>query len=155
VSEYIELRDAIEFCGPRAIGGWRGNGLERHAPTRGELIAARSKILALSAEAILAGLPGDRDVAARKAFSLAQRHPDSEVFQQAARRLVVTRVRKRDVVDIGIHDVKFPEAIFEDFSRVSPAWQPHMFAASVYWLPGSNSPPSQVMEKARDAVRSL
>lgn len=52
--EYITLRDAIEFCGPRVIAGWRGNGLERHAPSRSELIAERSKVLEMSAEAILA-----------------------------------------------------------------------------------------------------
>lgn len=58
--EYITLRDAIEFCGPRVIAGWRGNGLERHAPSRSELIAERSKVLEMSAEAILADAKAGR-----------------------------------------------------------------------------------------------
>jgi hypothetical protein len=53
--DYINLPDAIELCGPRVIAGWsKDGGVERRAPTRGELIAERTKIMEMPAAAILA-----------------------------------------------------------------------------------------------------
>lgn len=49
MSDYINLRDAIALC-----AGWSENSFERRVPTRGELIAQRTEILELAAEAILA-----------------------------------------------------------------------------------------------------
>jgi hypothetical protein len=110
---------------------------------------------AKAAEAILALLPDRRDEAAPLAFELAKRHPGDGTFHRAASRLVVTRVRKRDVVDIGIHDVKFAASIFEDAELVSPVWRPHLYAAAVYWLPGTGSPEPLVMRQAREAFKNL
>jgi hypothetical protein len=56
MSDYIELWDAIELCGERVIAGWSKlpSKLERHAPSRAELIAERAKILELPDKDVLA-----------------------------------------------------------------------------------------------------
>jgi hypothetical protein len=53
------------------------------------------------------------------------------------------------------HYYKFPAALFEDYRLVSPAWRPHVLAATVYYLKGPSDPDSPVMRRAREAVRAL
>lgn len=98
---------------------------------------------------ILASLSAQPHTVARKAFALSQQYPDAQVYQGAVRRLTVAKST------VNAHDMKFPIAIFEDYAQVSPIWRPHLLATSVYWLKGSDTPDSAVIQQAREAVRKL
>ena len=98
---------------------------------------------------IMASLSTQPHTAARKAFALSQQYPNAQSFQQAARRVTLTKST------VNAHDMKFPIAIFEDYAQVSPVWRPHLLATSVYWLKGSDTPDSAVIQQAREAVRKL
>ena len=98
---------------------------------------------------ILASLSTQPHAAARKAFALSRQYPDAQVFQGAVRSLTIAKAT------VNAHDVKFPVAMFEDYAQVSPTWRPHLLATSVYWLKGSDTPDSAVVQQAREAVRKL
>lgn len=98
---------------------------------------------------ILASLTRQPREAAQMAFTLAQSAPDSRIFHNAALRLVPAKATP------DAHDVKFPIAIFEDQQTISPQWRPHLLAASVYWLQGSDKPDSPVIQQAQEAMRTL
>ena len=53
------------------------------------------------------------------------------------------------------HEYKYPAAAFEDISAVSPAWRPHMLAASMLYLPANNAPDSGLIQRAKEAVAGL
>jgi hypothetical protein len=101
-----------------------------------------------AADEILATIATDAGAAAAKAFHFAQAHPEPDVFADAARRLVYTKAQE-------VHYYKYSAAIFEDYDLVTPRWRPHMLATAVYYLCGSGMPDSPVMQRAREAVRSL
>ena len=96
---------------------------------------------------ILASLSTQPYEAARKAFALSQQHANAQIFQHTARRLTAAKST------VNAHDIKFPIAIFEDYAQVSPVWRPHLLATSVYWLKGSDTPDSTVIQQAREAIR--
>ena len=50
------------------------------------------------------------------------------------------------------HDIKFPAAIFEDASFVSPEWRPYLLASSVHALHGSRSEDNAALMKVREAL---
>jgi hypothetical protein len=104
---------------------------------------------------IFASLSSGLDGAARKAFTLAERHPDPQVFQREAYRLLFTKLKSTYFPNGDVHDFKFPPAIFEDYGQVDPRYRPHLLATAVYWLPGQDSPESPVFTRAREAVRKL
>jgi hypothetical protein len=88
------------------------------------------------------------DAAAGKVFRLAQDLATADAFMTAARRLVIAKANEP-------HYYKFPAALFEDCRLVSPAWRPHVLAATVYYLKGPDDPDSPVMRRAREALRPL
>lgn len=53
------------------------------------------------------------------------------------------------------HDYKYATSIFDDYRRVSPKWRPHMLATAVYYLRGTDSPDSPVMQRAADVIKTL
>jgi hypothetical protein len=55
---------------------------------------------------------------------------------------------------VEAHEYKFVAALFEDLGLVSPDWRPRMLAASARWVHGKQSADSQLMEQAREALRS-
>ena len=87
-----------------------------------------------------------RDAATPRAFAFAQHYPDSNLFFDTARRLVFLKA------SFNAHNFKFPAAIFEDYHLVSPQWRPHMLAASVHFLYGSESQDSPVIRQAREIL---
>ena len=99
---------------------------------------------------IFLSLGSQPDESARRAFAVAQKHPDLELFQQAARQLLFRKVLAPDT-----HDIKYPVAVFEDFHWVSAEWRPHLVASSVSWLPGADKPDSPVWQEAREAVKRI
>ena len=103
---------------------------------------------AVAAESIVNAMASDRTAAARSAFAYATRHANQPALFSAARRLVFTRAT-------DTHDYKYPAAAFEDIPTVSPAWRPHMLAASMLHIPSPTAPESPVVQRARDAVAGL
>jgi hypothetical protein len=51
------------------------------------------------------------------------------------------------------HEYKFLAAILEDAACVSPAWRPHLLAASVHYFHGQQTPDNPVMEHVREALQ--
>jgi hypothetical protein len=103
---------------------------------------------AAAAEDTLTMVRTARTAAARSAFAYARRHANHPALVTAARRLVFTRATDP-------HDYKYPAAAFEDMSIVSPAWRPHMLAASMLHLPAPTAPESRTIQRARTAVAGL
>jgi hypothetical protein len=101
-----------------------------------------------AAESILTAARTERIEASRRAFVYAQRHANQPALFSAARRLVFTRAT-------DTHDYKYPAAAFEDISIVSPAWRPHMLAASMLHIPDRRMPESPVIQRAKEAVAGL
>ena len=152
----------------------QGLGWQSHARRRLAEVAAadpRQKTRNVKIDALVAGKisvrPDDAareifdlrntnlDEAAGKAFALTASEAGTEAYRRAAYRLLFTRLKSASVANGDVHDYKFPPAIFEDADLVDPRWRPHMLAASAYWLPGTDSPESPVLKRAREAVRKL
>jgi hypothetical protein len=94
------------------------------------------------------GQRADADLACRKVFALASERPAAALLYAAEARRWLCRKASADT-----HDYKFPAAILEDVEWVSPAWRPHLLAASVHWLHGKQSPDAPVVEQAREALQ--
>ena len=101
-----------------------------------------------TAESIVSATATAPNDAARAAFAYARRHPNHPALFSAARRLVFTRAT-------DTHDYKYPAAAFEDIPSVSPAWRPHMLAASMLHIPAPNAPESQLILRAKEAVAGI
>lgn len=104
---------------------------------------------------LFASVNRDLPAARSKAFAFGSREPDGEAFRRAAYRLLLTKLKSPQFPNGDVHDFKFPPAIFEDLTLVDPRWRPHLLAAAAHWLPGSDSPDSPVLLRAREAVRTL
>ncbi len=100
------------------------------------------------AEQILAKVSSDSAAAASAAFAYSQKFPVPEVFERSARQLIFRKAADP-------HHYKYAAAIFEDYDLVSPEWRPHLLATSVYYLRGSETPDSPLMQQVREAVRTL
>lgn len=90
----------------------------------------------------------EADEACRKVFVLARERPEVvPLFLQAAH-IWLCRKANDDA-----HEYKFLAAILEDAARVSPAWQPHLLAASVHYFHGQQTPDNPVMQHVREALQ--
>lgn len=102
-----------------------------------------------AAEQVLAAItaePASRDRASALALGFGQRHPDSGELWGGVRQLLAT---KGD----DPHEFKFALALAEDEAYLDPAWRPPHLATLVYYLPGSQEPPSPWLAEAREALR--
>lgn len=106
-------------------------------------------------EAIFGSVNGDLNAARGKAFAFGAREPNGQAFRRAAYRLLFTKLKSSQFPNGDVHDFKFPPAIFEDINYVDAPWRPHLLAAAAHWLPGSDSPDSPVLIRAREAVGTL
>lgn len=95
---------------------------------------------------VLATLADDRDEAARKAFGYGMTHRDTGPLFQMARRALLRKVEES-------HHFKFAAAIFEDIALTSPARRPHLLAAATHYLRGTGDPDSEIVERARRALK--
>jgi hypothetical protein len=96
----------------------------------------------------LAEVKTNRERAAGQVFRLGQDFTTADAFMNAVRRLIYAKADEP-------HYYKFPAALFEDYRLISPAWRSHLLAGTVYYIKGLNDPDSQVIQRAREAVRSL
>lgn len=95
--------------------------------------------------AILGQLDTDIDEAARRAFGYAQDQPDLTDFFRSSLGILFRKVDES-------HRFKYAAAIFEDLALVSPAWRPHMLAASTYYLHGPSDRDAAAVTRAREAL---
>lgn len=86
----------------------------------------------------------DRPAAARAAFAYAKKGGSPESFMSAARSLVFRKGSE-------VHDFKFAVAAFEEYDHMSPAWKPHMLAASACYLKPSTAQDSKLMGRMEAA----
>ena len=54
-----------------------------------------------------------------------------------------------------MHYYKYLAALLEDSALVNPEWQPHLVAAAIYYVKGSNDQESAPMKRAREALKAL
>jgi hypothetical protein len=86
----------------------------------------------------------------RKAFAVANQAPEAaSLYMQAARRWLCAKAVTE------AHEFKLPAALFEDYELVSPQWRPRLLAASAHWLHGRQSPDSDLLQQARQAIQKL
>ena len=97
---------------------------------------------------IFAAVPSNLDAAAAQALRLSQDLPARQAFLAAALRLTLTKADE-------VHYYKYLAALIEDFPLVNPEWQPHLLAATVYYLKGANDSEPAAMKRAREALRAL
>jgi hypothetical protein len=88
------------------------------------------------------------DEACRKVFVLAKERP--EVVPQFVQTAHSWLCRK---ASDDAHEYKFLAAILEDVACVSPAWQPHLLAASVHYFHGKQTPDNPVMQHVQEALQ--
>ena len=74
----------------------------------------------------------------------AQQHDAADLFA-IGRRLVFLKSSEH-------HHLKWPAALFEDYHLVSPQYQPHMAATSMYYLLGTGHKDSPAVQRAIDAL---
>lgn len=103
---------------------------------------------AAAAEQILESVGKDRDKAARQAVAYAAAFPDVTGFFDRARRLVIAKATEE-------HDYKYPAAIMEDYSLVSPAARGQVLATAVQYLQGSSKRDSAHMLRAREVLSGI
>jgi hypothetical protein len=94
------------------------------------------------------GLSTNPDDAAARVLRLA---PD----MQARRTYLAGALRLSSAKANEVHYYKYLAALIEDLPLVSPVWQPHLLAATVYYLKGSSDPEPVPMKRAREAARGL
>jgi hypothetical protein len=114
-----------------------------------DLQAAADEILSFQKVSFFARRSAGPDEAARKAFTFAQRYPESNLLQRAAARLLPLKS------SWDPHDIKFPVAMFENFGWVNPPWRPHVMAASVYSFQGKEDLDNPVVHRVREAIGNL
>jgi len=89
----------------------------------------------------------EADRAHELAFAWAQQNTDHTPFIQEALRLVCLKSTTE------VHDFKFPLALFENYRHASPEWKPHLLAASVYVLHGTQIEDSPIVKQARERLK--
>jgi hypothetical protein len=94
------------------------------------------------------GKRDEADEACRKVFVLARERPEFVAqFMQTAHSWLCRKAND------DAHEYKFLAAILEDAARVSPAWQPHLLAASVHYFHGKQTPDNPVMQHVQEALQ--
>lgn len=85
--------------------------------------------------------------AAELTFALTQSQKGAVEFIKASQHGMARRLT------LNAHEMKYPIAMFEEYSRVSPAWRPHLLAATSVFLQGSNSPNNPAVERGVKSLR--
>jgi hypothetical protein len=95
-----------------------------------------------------AALPANPEAAASRVFARAEDPAARQAFLAAALRFTAGKVSE-------VHYYKYLAALIEDIPLVSPAWQPHLLATTVYYVKGPADPEPAPMKRAREALRAL
>ena len=90
----------------------------------------------------------EADEACRKVFVLARERPEVvPLFVQAAHSWLCRKASD------DAHEYKFLAAIVEDAACVSPAWRPHLLAASVHYFHSTQRPDYSATRNVWEALR--
>lgn len=100
-----------------------------------------------SVEETLASVPSKLDTAASRALKLARDPASRAALLAAATRVTVSKANE-------VHYFKYLAALIEDIPLMSAEWQPHMTAATVYYLKGAGEPDAPPMKRAREALQA-
>ena len=145
---FLLLLQAVGWMGQyRTWLGTRPDGLRHFSITDLEPSTEATPLDRSLAE-IFAGIPANPDASAVRVLRLASDPGHRQAFLSTALRLTSAKVNE-------VHYYKYLAALIEDIPLVSPEWQPHLAAATVYYLKGSNDPDPVPMKRAREALRSL
>jgi hypothetical protein len=96
----------------------------------------------------IAALSSNLDSAATQVIRLAAGVDARQSFQSEAVRLTLAKADE-------VHYYKYLASLIEDVPLVSAPWQPHLLAATVFYLKGYEDPESPLMKTAREALRRL
>lgn len=145
---YLLVLQAVGWMGQfRKWAGARPENL-RAFPITGLEPSAEAAQLDRTLEETFAGIPSNLDASAARVFRLAGDLPARQAFLSAALRLTSAKANE-------VHYYKYLAALIEDIPLMSPEWQPHLLAATVYYVKGSNDPEPAAMKRAREALRGL
>jgi hypothetical protein len=97
---------------------------------------------------IFAGIPSNPDASAGRVFRLAADPAARREYLAAAMRLTLAKAGE-------VHYYKYLAALIEDVPLMSAEWQPHMLAATVFYVKGANDPETAPMRRAREALGTL
>lgn len=99
-------------------------------------------------ETILSRPASEMDRAASEVLRLARDLPRRQALLAGALRTTIPRANE-------VHYYKYLAALVEDVPLVSAEWQPHLTAASVYYMKRPEDPEPEPMTRARKALRTL
>jgi hypothetical protein len=88
------------------------------------------------------------DEPASQVLRLARDLPSRQSFWSGALRLTLGKADE-------VHYYKYLAALIEDVPLVGPEWQPHLVAASLYYMKRSGDPEPEAVKRAREALRAL
>ena len=97
---------------------------------------------------IFAGIPSNLDASAGRVFRLAADPAARREYLAAAMRLTLAKAGE-------VHYYKYLAALIEDVPLMSAEWQPHMLAATVFYVKGANDPETAPMRRAREVLGTL
>ena len=92
----------------------------------------------------LAAIPGKLDEAAGRVFGMAADPQARRSWLAAAMRSTLAKTNE-------VHYYKYLAALIEDVPMASPQWQPHLLAATAFYLKGAADPEPVWMKRAREA----
>ena len=97
-----------------------------------------------SVEETLATIPAKMDDAAGRIFSMGRDAQARRAWLAAAMRSTLSKANE-------VHYYKYLAALIEDVPLASPDWQPHLLAATAYYVKGAGDPDPMWIKRAREA----
>jgi hypothetical protein len=131
---------AVQF---RTFAGARENSLRAFSITELEPAEKDAPL-----EEVFSKIPSNLDAAASQVMRMAAKPASRRAYLAAALR---SQVAKADEV----HYYKYLAALMEDSALTKARWQPHLTAATVYYLKGTKDTEPAAMKRAREALKSL
>ena len=132
-----------------------GGTISDRLPARAKTACARFRSPSLEPSAkdapleeIFANVPAKADAAASQVLRLAANPASRRAYLAAALRSTAAKADE-------VHFYKYLAALMEDAALAQPRWQPHLIAATAYYLKGSNDAEPAAMKRAREALKSL
>jgi len=143
-TRFLLLLQAAGWMGQfRSFAGARENALRVFSITDLEPSAKDAPI-----EEIFASVPAKADTAASQILRLAADPQSRRTYLAAALRSTAAKADE-------VHYYKYLAALMEDSALVQQRWQPHLIAATAYYLKGSNDAEPAATKRAREALKSL
>jgi hypothetical protein len=97
---------------------------------------------------IFAGIPAKVDQSAAHVFQIGRNMAGRRAFLATALRLTAAKTEE-------VHFYKYLAAMIEDIPLTSAEWQPHLLAATAYYVKGSGDAEPAATKRAKEALRSL